>query len=177
MLLKFGAACRSRARLLGKLHGLAVEPAERLLLKIVIEEPQAEPLVRVRIPFGRLDQADADQVVLGLSGVEYEGLAKAEAEAAARRRSGGRRRRGDEPLEQVLTARTKIECRDGEIGQLVGIVVDPRSGEFESIILPMGVHVLRDVIVPAKEISGLLDDRVTLHCDMNDLAEHPSLRA
>lgn len=160
-----------------------MEASEKLLLKLVIEEPQAEPLVRVRVPFGRIDLADADQVVLGLSESEYDALAKAEAEAAARRRgaagggTGLRRRRGEEPVEQLLTSRTKVECRDGEIGSLVAIVLDPRSGELVSIIVPMGVHVMRDVIVPAREVTGMTSEVVTLVCDMNDLAELPSLRS
>lgn len=178
MLLKFGAACRSQARFLGKLHGLAMEPTEKLLLKVVVEEPQAEPVVRVRVPFGRVDQADADQVALGLTGTEYDALAKGEAEAAERRRAGtgGRRRRGEEPPEHVLTARTKVECRDGEIGNLSGIVIDPRSGELESIVVPMGVHVTREVAIAAKEVLEIRGEMISLQCDMNDLADYPSLR-
>ena len=52
MLLKFGAACRSQARFLGKLHGLAMEPTEKLLLKVVVEEHRLSPSSASASPSG-----------------------------------------------------------------------------------------------------------------------------
>ena len=177
MLLKFATACRSRSQWLGSLHGLAVEPAEKLLLKVIVEGAQAEPLVRVRVAFGRIDQADADQIVLGMSAEEFQALAQAEADGAARRRGpAGRRRRGDEPSERILTARSKVECRDGEAGSLAGVVVDSRTGDLEGIVLPMGMPMTRDVLVPADNLAEIRDDRVVLKFDLDDLAGMPTLR-
>ena len=178
MLLKFGTPCRSRAERLGSLHGLSVEPNEKLLLRVIVEEPQAEPLSRVKVPFGKVDQSDADQVVLALSPAELKAMGAHDADAkGGRKRTGGRRRRGDEPVERVLTARTKIQCRDGEVGSLSTVTVDSRTGDLESFSFPFGVPVTRELQVGADQIAEIGDDRIVLKIDMDDLAGFPSLRS
>jgi hypothetical protein len=176
MLLKLGTNCRSRAESLGALQGFVIEPIERLLLKIVVEEPHAEPLSRVRVAFGRIDHADADQVVLGVSAAEFRQLAQADADPLGRKRPAGRRRRGDEPPERALSARSKIECRDGEVSNLVAITVDARTGDLESVIFPLGMPMTRDIVVGVDQVAEVRDDRIVLKCDMDDLAEFPTHR-
>ena len=171
MLLKFGTICRSRAEGLGTLHGLTVEPQEKLLLKVIIEEPQAEPLVRIRIPFGRVDHADSDQIVLGMPAAEFRAL-RSQEQAPGRRGGQGRRRRGDEPTEVVLTARARVDCRDGEAGPLTAIQVDARTGDIEGFVVPMGMPVTRDLLIGADQIADIRDERIGLKCDLNDLANY-----
>jgi sporulation protein YlmC with PRC-barrel domain len=178
MLLRFGAPCRNRSNRLGTLHGVAVEPAEKLLLRIIVEEPQAEPLVRVRVPFGRVDQADSDQIVISVTPEEMQQLPPHDPEGLrSKRRPGGRRRRGDEPVERVLTGRTKVQCRDGgEVGALASVTVDSRTGDLESFSFPFGMPMTREISVPADQIAEVRDDRLVLKFDMDSLQEYPTLR-
>src|SRR6185295_15990573 len=128
MLLKFGSPCRSRGERLGGLCGAWVEPVDRLLLALVVEEPQASPLVRVRVPFGRVDAADADQVVLGLSVAEFKASAPRASAGTHRPRGQSRRQAGADVAERLLTTATRIHCRDGEVGKLVALSADSRTG-------------------------------------------------
>ena len=171
MLLRFGTICRSRGEALGTLHGLTVEPSERLLLRVIIEEPQADPLVRTRIPFGRIDHGDRDQIVVGMPAAEFRALSTRDP-VQGRSAGPGRRRRGDEPSEVLLTARARVECRDGEVGNLTGLVVDARTGDVEAIVVPMGMPVTRDLFIGADQMADLRDERVGLKCDLNDLANY-----
>ena len=86
------------------------------------------------------------------------------------------RRRGEEPNERSLTARTRIECRDGEVGHLSAVQADPRSGDLQAITLPFGMPLTREVLIPWDQVSSVHDDRVELHLDMDALADFPTLR-
>lgn len=170
MLLRFGTICRSRGEGLGTLHGVTVEPSEKLLLNVIVEEPQAAPLVRTRIPFGRIDHADRDQVAVGMPAAEFRALGVRDP-TVGRAGGQGRRRRGDEPTGILLTARTRIECRDGEVGRLAAIVVDSRTGDVEAIVVPVGMPLTRDLVIGVEHVSDLRDDRLGLDCNLNDLAD------
>ena len=177
MLLKFGTPCRSRGELLGTLWGVTVEPGERLLLRLVVEEPQAEPLVRVRVPFSRIEHADGDQVALSMTAAEVRACPHHETESLrGGRRKPGRRRRGEEPPERLLTARARVLCRDDEVGQLVALTVDSRTGDIEDLGFPFGVPITREVVVAASHVEEIRDDRVVLKISMDDLGEFPSRR-
>ena len=181
MLFKFGAPCRSRAEWVGNLHALIVEPTEKLLLGLLVEEPRATPLIRVRVPFGKVDHADSEQVSLTISPADFkllpaERAGGMEARPARGGASATRKRRGDEPSEKLLTARTRIECRDGEVGSLSAIQVDPRTGDLQAVTLPFGMPVTREVLIPFDHVATTLDDRVELHLDMDSLADFPTLR-
>lgn len=178
MLLKFGTPCRSRGEHLGTLWGVTVEAGERLLLRVIVEEPQATPLARVRVPFGRLEVADSDHVVLALSEQEFRALPPHEGDGARRRApaASGRRRRAEEAAERVLTASARVHCREGEVGMLSAVSVDSRSGDLEDISFSMGMPLTREVVIPAQHVEEIRDDRVQLSLGMNDLAEFPSRR-
>lgn len=179
MLLKFGTPCRSRSDRLGTLHGVTLEPNEKLLLRVIVEEPQADPLVRIRVPFGRVDQADVDQIVLSVTLQEMQALPQHDPEGLrSKRRPGGRRRRGDEPVERVLTTSTRVQCRDGgEVGSLSSISVDSRTGDLESFTFPFGMPLTREIQIPADQVSEIRDDRIVLKFDAESLQEYPTLRA
>jgi sporulation protein YlmC with PRC-barrel domain len=178
VLLKFGSACRSRGEHLGTLWGITVEPAEKLVLRVVVEEPQAEPLVRLKVPFSRVEQADADQLLVGLSVREFKAQQPHETDQArARKKAVGRRRRGDEPVERVLTARTRVACREGDVGALAGVQVDARTGDIEGLAVPIGVPLTREVVVPASHVEDIRDERIQLRLGMNDLQDLPSHRS
>lgn len=172
MHLKFGTLCRSRGEELGTLWGLAIEPRERLFLRAILERPQADPLVRVKVPFASLARADDEQVVLELSAAELDRMPAHESDDGddASRRSR-RRRRGDEVLEKVLTARTRVHCRDGEAGPLVGLGLDERSGDIEDIALEVGATTPRVIRVKVQDVEQIEDGRIELGLNRDDLAE------
>jgi sporulation protein YlmC with PRC-barrel domain len=177
MILRFGAPCRSRGERLGTLWGVSVEPSEKLLLRVIVEEPQAEPLVRVRVPFNRVEQADADQVVLGVSAAEMKSFPPMEADARGSnaRRRASRRRRGDEPAERVLSARARIVSREGnEVGSLSALSVDARTGDLEDLSFPFGMPLTREVVIPAQHVDELREDRIALKVGVEELAHFSS---
>lgn len=178
MILKFGARCRSRSEVVGSLHGVAIEPAEKLVLQIIVEQPQATPLVRIKVPFGRVDSADADQVSLGMSPADFRALPQhgVEASRTVRRPVRGSTR-GNAHDERVLTARTRIECRDGEVGSLGMLLADPRTGDLQGFTFAFGLQVMRDVHVGVDQIVDFRPDRIVVKFDMDELEHFPSLRA
>ncbi len=182
MILKFGARCRCRSEIVGTLRGVLVEPRERLVLALVVEQPQAEPLVRIRVPFLRVDAADPDQIALGLSAADFRELPEHDGSASRTpRRPPGRGARGAGPSagdERLLTARTRIECRDGaDAGTLGCLIVDPRSGDISGFAFPFGVTVMRDLQVGADQIAEVQGDRIVLEFDEEAMQELPTLRA
>jgi hypothetical protein len=176
MLLKFGTPCRSRGQILGHLWGLSIEPGERLLLRLIVEEPQSEPLVRVQVPFGRLDQADADSVALGLAAEEFQSLPQFEGPGGRSRRRSGRRRRGEEPAFKTLTTSTRIACRDGQVGTLNGLGVDARTGDIVDVAFAFGVSTTRELAIGIDQVEEISEETIQLRLNMDDLAEHPSRR-
>jgi hypothetical protein len=171
MELKFGTLCRSGGEDLGVLWGLCVEPRERLLLRAVVEKPQAEPLQRAKVPFGNIDRADSDQVVLGMSSAELARMPLVETVTTEEGRKPRRRRRGDEVLERLLTATTPVYCRDGEAGPLRSITVDARSGDLEEISFEVGATTPRIVTLPLRDVEDFEEGRITLKIDRDDLAQ------
>ena len=171
MQLKFGTMCRHRGEELGTLWGVAVEPRERLLLRIIIERPQAEPLVRVKVPFASIARADADQLVLTISAAQLEGLPAIVRESGEEGPRSRRRRRGDGVLEKILTRQTRVHCRDGEAGPLSSITIDERSGDVEEFAFEFGALTERLVTVEAKTVDDLDELRVNLKLERDDLAE------
>ena len=171
MQLKFGSLCRNQGEDLGKLWGLAVEPRERLFLRALVERPQAEPLVRAKVPFANILRADDDQVVLDLSAADLERMPSHEPEDDDDGRRGRRRRRGDEVVERILTERTRVHCRDGEVGRLVGLGLDERSGDIEDIAVELGGMTERTVRVKIQDVDQFEDMRLELSVDRDDLAE------
>lgn len=178
MLLKIGAPCRSRGEHLGSLWGLTVEPREKLLLRAIVERPEADPLVRVKVPFGRIDRADADQVVMMATPADLESLPTHDAASeAAARRSSRRRRRGDEVVERILTGDTPVHCRDGEVGRLMAITVDARSGDLEDLSFEFGAVETRELVVSIGQVDEITDERINLTLERDELAEFPSRHA
>ncbi|MEM7248507.1 MAG: hypothetical protein AAF533_24455 [Acidobacteriota bacterium] len=170
MLLKFGTNCRGGEHELGTLWGVTVEPKERLFLRAVVEQPQADPLVRAKVPFGRVDRANDEQVVLSCSPEELGTMPRHDEPAAdAQRKRSRRRRRGEEIDERVLTKTTKVVCRDGEVGQLMSITVDARSGDLEDLSFEGGVTTPREVVVPASMATEWSEETVQLDCSRDDL--------
>lgn len=177
MLLKFGTHCRSRGERLGTLWALSVEPSEKLLLRAIIEEPQGEPLVRRLVPFSRLDQADDEQVVVGMTRDEFQALPCHDPGGGrGGRKRSGRRRRGDEPVTRVVTARTRVACRDGEVGSLDALSVDPRTGDLTDLSFEFGHPTTRDLAVAIQHVEEVRDELISLALSMDDLADFPSRR-
>lgn len=178
MILKFGARCRCRSEMVGALHAVIVEPAEKLVLQIVVEQPQATPLVRVRVPFGRIEAADADHVALGMSAADFRLLPQHGAETSRTPRRPARGpARSLETEERTLTARTRVECRDGEVGTLGALTLDPRSGDLLGFGFAFGIQITRDIAVGVEHVGEIRDDRLVLRFDMGDLEEFPTLRS
>lgn len=171
MQLKFGTLCRSRGEEVGTLWGVSIEPRERLLLRVIIERPQAHPLVRVKVPFASIARADADQLVLAVSAAQLEGLPALVRESGEDARRARRRRRGDEVLEKVLTRQTQVFCRDGEAGVLSGISVDDRSGDVEELFFEVGAMTERTVTVRCSELEDFEDGRLNLKLERDDLEQ------
>jgi hypothetical protein len=169
MQVKFGVMCRSGGEEVGTLWGVSIEPRERLLLRIIIERPQADPLVRVKVPFASIARADADQLVLSISADQLEGLPAMVQESGDEGRRARRRRRGDEVLEKILTRQTPVFCRDGEAGPLSGVSVDERSGDVEEITFSVGVMTERLVSVRTGDIDDFDDGRLNIKLERDDL--------
>ena len=176
MLLRFGATCRSRGQRLGTLWGACFEPSEKLLLRVIVEEPQAEPLVRVKVPFSKLLAADGDQVALDISAEELRTSPAHGAPLADVDKRRARRRRGDEPIERILSARTRLHCRDGEVGTLTGLSVDARSGDLLDLSLAFGMPLTRELVIGAEHVEDLRDDQVDLGINRDDLETFPTRR-
>lgn len=177
MILKLGARCRCHAENVGVLHAVAVEPQERIVLQLVVEQPQATPLVRVRVPFGRIDFADADGVSLAMSAADFRALPQHGAPTSRTpRRSSSKGGRATDIDERLLTARTKIECRNGYLGTLTHLLVDPRSGDLTGLAFPFGLHFARNVNVGIDQLVEIGADEIALKFDMDDLEAFPTLR-
>lgn len=175
MIFKFGTPCRSRGTHLGNLWGLSIEPSEKILLRAIIEEPQSEPLVRLQVPFGRVDHADADSVVLGISVDEFKQLPEFDLGGRTRRRSG-RRRRGEEPLFRTLTTSTRLACRDGEVGTIDSIGIDSRTGDLSEVSFQMGVTTTREVVIGFEHVDEIGDEVIELRLNRDDLQGFPTRR-
>ena len=175
MLLRFGAACRSRGQRLGTVWGACLEPSEKILLRLVVEEPQAEPLVRVKVPFNRIQTADSEQVALDISAEDFRACPPHGPAGDAGRRVS-RRRRGDEPVERVLTARTRLHCRDGEVGTLVALGLDPRSGDLLDVSVAFGMPLTRELVIGAEHVEEIRDDHVVLGIHRDELEAFPTRR-
>ena len=156
---------------MGTLWGVAVEPRERLLLRVIIERPQAKPLVRVKVPFASIARADVDQLVLGITAAQLEGLPALMQESGEEGRRARRRRRGDEVLEKLLTRQTQVFCRDGEAGTLSGITVDDRSGDVEEFSFEVGAMTERIVTVKTADVDEFEDGRLNLKLERDDLEQ------
>lgn len=176
MILKLGARCRCKSEIVGSLHGVSVEPQERIVLQLIIEQPQASPLVRVRLPFGRVDLADADQISIAMIGADFRTLPEYGGSASKTPRRPARGARSDGPDERILTARTRVECRDGLVGNLSHLLVDPRTGDITGLAFPFGVHFQRNVQVPSSQVSSVSADVIELHFDMDEIESLPTLR-
>ena len=178
MIFKFGARCRCQTEHVGALRGIVVEPTEKLVLGLIVEQPQAEPLVRVRVPFLRVDAADGDQIALALSAADFRQLPEHDGSASRTpRRQNTRGSRTSTAAERILTSRTRIECRDGaDVGSLGCLLVDARSGDVTGFAFPFGVTVMRDLLVSADQIAEMADGRLVLELDAEALAELPTLR-
>lgn len=173
-----GSRCRCQAEMVGTLHAVSIEPRERIVLQLVVEQPQASPLVRVRVPFGKIATADPDQVSIAMSAADFRALPEfgGSASRTPRRpaRGGGR---GELPDERIVTARTRIECRDGLVGNLTHLLVDPRSGDLTGLAFPFGVHFQRNLQVGFDKVADLGSDVIELSIDMDELEGMPTLRA
>jgi len=179
MLLKFATRVRSRAEWLGSLTGVVIEPNDRILLRVVVEEPKASPLVHVGVPFGHVDAADASQVVLSISPAEFKKLPTVDRDGAAqarRRLPSSRSRRSDEATERMITARSRVTCRDGEVGTVSAIQVDGRTGDLQAFTFAFGMPLTREVLVGFERVERIESDGLELGIDMDDLAEFPTLR-
>jgi hypothetical protein len=179
VLLKFATRVRSRADWLGTLVGVVIEPNDRILLRVLIEQPRASPLVHVGVPFGHLEAADASQVVLSISPAEFKRLPVVDRDGGVqvRRRSpSARGRRGDEATERLITARSRVTCRDGEVGTVSALQVDARTGDLQAFTFAFGMPLTREVLVGFERVERVENDGLELGIDMDDLAEFPTLR-
>ena len=177
MILALGSRCRCHAEMVGTLHGVAVEPVEKIVLQLVIEQPQASPLVRVRVPFGRIVTADVDQVSISMSPAEFRTLPQVGPPTSRTPRRPSRGGRGDDTEERILTSRTRIECRDGLVGTLSHLLADPRTGDLMGFAFPFGVHFQRNIQVGFDQVSDLGSEVLRLRFDMNEIETFPTLRA
>jgi hypothetical protein len=82
-----------------------------------------------------------------------------------------------ETEERLLTARTRIECRDGEVGTLGLVALDPRSGDLQGIAFPFGLQITRDVSVGIEHVTEIREGAIVLRFDMDELDQFPTLRA
>ena len=176
MLFKFGTRCRSGGTNVGNLWGLSIEPAERILLRAVVEEPQSEPLVRIQVPFGRVDNSDADVVSLGMSPDEFKQLPPLDQPGRGSRRRSGRRRRGEEPMFRTLTTGTRVACRDGQVGTLDAVSVDSRTGDLTDLSFDIGVTTTREIVVAFEHVEEIGEEEIVLRLNRDDLQEFPSRR-
>ena len=77
----------------------------------------------------------------------------------------------------MLGPRTRIECRDGLVGNLTHLLADPRTGDLLGLAFPFGVHFQRSIQVGFDQVVDIGTDSIVLRFDMNELEAFPTLRA
>jgi hypothetical protein len=75
-----------------------------------------------------------------------------------------------------LRAGQKVVARDGEVGQLDLVLIDPRTDRAAAFVIRKGVFFVRDVIVPVEWIESVEQDRITLAASKEQLDRLPEYR-
>jgi uncharacterized protein YrrD len=145
----------------------------------------------VYVPIEAIESSDDDAVHVSLTLTELEhlppvgtdGVSADAQDGAARSTTAQRQLRptssgrmaalaGGRPLR----AGQKVVARDGEVGQLDLVLVDPRTDRAAGFVVRKGVFFVRDVIVPVEWIKSVQQDRITLVASKEQLERLPEYR-
>ncbi|MCC6177282.1 MAG: BON domain-containing protein [Chloroflexi bacterium] len=80
------------------------------------------------------------------------------------------------PQERRIQAGQRVTCRDGEVGQLVLVFVDPQSDQVTHLVVRRGGLPGREVIVPIAWVREITDDPIVLEAGSPALDQQPAYR-
>jgi hypothetical protein len=75
-----------------------------------------------------------------------------------------------------IRAGQRVDARDGKVGTLDVVLVDPLTRRVTAIVVRRGLILARDTIVPVELIREISEDRIVLDADRDALAELPEYR-
>ncbi len=64
---------------------------------------------------------------------------------------------------------TEVDCADGRVGTVDEVLVDPASNQVTGIVVRVGTILTKDVVVPARWIVEVRNDRVLLGCTKDEI--------
>ncbi len=71
---------------------------------------------------------------------------------------------------------TRVSCRDGRMGRLDHVLLDPESGAVRALVVRKGHLLTKDVIVPADWIETVTEEEIVLAADRALLEKLPEYR-
>ena len=71
---------------------------------------------------------------------------------------------------------TRVSCRDGAVGRIDHVLVDPESGRVRAIVVRKGGLLTKDVIVPTSWVEAVQEDEIILAANRELLERLPEYR-
>ena len=71
---------------------------------------------------------------------------------------------------------TRVTCRDGELGRLDHVLLDPQTGAVRALVVRKGHLLTKDVSVPVGWVESIGEDEITLDADRALLEKLPEYR-
>lgn len=189
MQIRPGAQVIAGTDLIGKVSRLVYRPESSEVVGIVV----TGWIVLghdVFVPIEAIERTEPDAVHLALSLAEVSRLpplepGDASADVAPAGGPSGRTRlvraaaSGQMPAlagGRPLRAGQKVTARDGEVGRLDLVLIDPRTDRATGFVVRKGTLLVRDVIVPIELVQEVERDRIVLNATKDEVDRLPEYR-
>ena len=70
----------------------------------------------------------------------------------------------------------KVQCTDGQCGNLSKLVVDPNNGYITDIIVKKGFLLTTDTVLPITLVENVTDEQIYLSIPSDDISRYPAYR-